>query len=565
VPHDDELNKESSNQSETGSLEQRIAALEKENTDLKTTVEKQNGRLPNVSRRQTLTGLLAGGALLGTAGSASAKSGKSDGGSLFAKTGHDHSGDDLGEGEPVSRIDVTNLNTDHFSVTGPVATSSEYGTIQAALDAAAGGLLLINDTKTEEGIAIGPEHSVTTIRCVGRHGIHQPANPTGGVAVIQSANADSTVEDVTFIDLRIFNPSLGDGDIDNEDTIADQKTRTNGVEWRAPVVSNPTTPFRFEFVRPHIDHVNGYGIALQGARDTYTVRDGNVTNVCYDGYYARTYGSEVTITYDGCFAADCGRHNFSMSGTAAGKRAYVSGVSMNAYTSGLDIEHGRNVTLDLTTIGAGRATPKTGGSSALHSGLYISDPSARVNGVFRSINPKGYSAYLKAAPDGLTISHTDDVGKSSALLPPIWLDKFEGGALTVDATGGGIAEGGNSTSGVVYLNQINNLTINGTIRNAWGSSLTIDSSAHNDIDIVSAQPQQSGKGSAHVYLRDRDSAPTHNDITVVADEDAGNAEYAVNAVADAADYNRYSGVVAGAFASSATTGVGANSDANALL
>lgn len=79
-------------------LEEEITAVKKENENLKAALDqKQANRLPNVTRRQTLAGLLGGSAFLGSTGT------------VNAQTSHDHSSDDLGESEPVHSITVESI------------------------------------------------------------------------------------------------------------------------------------------------------------------------------------------------------------------------------------------------------------------------------------------------------------------------------------------------------------------------------------------------------------------------------------------------------------------------
>lgn len=100
-------------------LEQRIAALEDENEKLN--AQQDNG-LPNVTRRQALGGLLGGGALLGVAGSASARD---DDGDPFSDEGHDHSGDYLGESKPINRLAVDRLTAN--SISGHTVLTDDLG------------------------------------------------------------------------------------------------------------------------------------------------------------------------------------------------------------------------------------------------------------------------------------------------------------------------------------------------------------------------------------------------------------------------------------------------------
>jgi hypothetical protein len=67
--------------SEIDQLKQRIAALEEQNERIRTQLDQQQEHeLPNVTRRQTLAGLMGGGALFGMTGVASAQSGGNGGG-----------------------------------------------------------------------------------------------------------------------------------------------------------------------------------------------------------------------------------------------------------------------------------------------------------------------------------------------------------------------------------------------------------------------------------------------------------------------------------------------------
>lgn len=92
-------------------LEEEITSLKEENQRLEAALERQqSGGSFDVTRRQALGGLLGGGALLGAAGSASAHPGNGNGGPPFADEGHDHSGDFLGDGSPVGRLDVEQIN-----------------------------------------------------------------------------------------------------------------------------------------------------------------------------------------------------------------------------------------------------------------------------------------------------------------------------------------------------------------------------------------------------------------------------------------------------------------------
>jgi hypothetical protein len=126
---------------ESNGRNQRIKQLEKRNQQLAEKVEKLTekvdqqtgtGDLP-ITRRQTLTGLLGGSAVLGAAGTASADPPSGSGGPPFADEAHDHSGDYLGKDKPVDRIDVETLNAE----SGPANIRwAAPGEVQTKLDAA---------------------------------------------------------------------------------------------------------------------------------------------------------------------------------------------------------------------------------------------------------------------------------------------------------------------------------------------------------------------------------------------------------------------------------------------
>lgn len=96
-------------------IEQRMNDLEAENETIREENEKLKAMLetrpesglPNVTRRQALSGLFGGGALLGVAGSASARD---DDGDPFADEGHDHGGEYIGKDAPVIHLDSATIN-----------------------------------------------------------------------------------------------------------------------------------------------------------------------------------------------------------------------------------------------------------------------------------------------------------------------------------------------------------------------------------------------------------------------------------------------------------------------
>jgi len=115
-------------QSDKRDLEQRLTALEEQNEELKATLEQwQNDSLSRMTRRGAM-GLLGGGVLFGAAGSASAdpeEDEEDNGGPPFSKKGHDHSGDYLGEGEPVDQIDAGDVNNRLYPEGNEIASTIE--------------------------------------------------------------------------------------------------------------------------------------------------------------------------------------------------------------------------------------------------------------------------------------------------------------------------------------------------------------------------------------------------------------------------------------------------------
>lgn len=118
---------------EITSVKEQNNALKKENKQIKSHLDQQqDGTLPTATRRQTLAGLLGGGALLGAVGSASAAPSSGAGGPPFADKDHDHSEDYLGESKPVGRIDSGRVNaTNELNNVEIVRPGDD---IQAAID-----------------------------------------------------------------------------------------------------------------------------------------------------------------------------------------------------------------------------------------------------------------------------------------------------------------------------------------------------------------------------------------------------------------------------------------------
>lgn len=462
---------------------------------------------------------------------------------------------------------------------GGAVRSSDYGTIQAALDEAAGEELLIDDTKTEEGIGLRPVHSDTTIRCVGGHGIRQPASSTPGTPVIgrdKSIGGGNPVYDVTFVDLNISNPSVSDADIQNEDTLPGGD-RTDGFAWQSG--SPVSYAHRFEFIRPHIHHVQGHGIGCSFTQDAFTVRDGYVHDVAFDAYYARSYGGPPgtdgpVVTYDGCYAADCGRHNFCVAGNAGEARFHVSGVGKRAYTAGIDVEDGYNATIDATIHESGRATSITGNNSDLHSGMYVANGSGPPTGRLKVINPHGCAVTLKAGAKDLSVVVEHDSPGHPNDLPDVRLDRVDVADETTAADITCNINGGGCSKGSIQVYETSNARIEATVADVSGPAAVFSDGSNNQLDLAYENVCTAGGGSqtADAVVLDADGAATGTfhtgairDFILDLNGDAANVQHAVSGSGDV-DYTLVRGNVrTGYAAASSTSGLGANSNVSGLL
>lgn len=190
---------DSSEQRKIAELEQRINALEEERT------ENEGFK---VSRRQTL-GLLGGSTLLGVAGTASAR--YSDDGDPFADEGHDHSGDVLGEGNPVSAVRLEEL----YNAVGKAAP-------QTAWD----GLVVPVAPGLGPSDAIDPEKTPTPVQ----DAIDAVSNASEEIEGGQVILPPEPIEEATTIDMKTGVQLLGHGGGSNQYEVNDEPARASMIQ-----------------------------------------------------------------------------------------------------------------------------------------------------------------------------------------------------------------------------------------------------------------------------------------------------------------------------------------------
>lgn len=222
----------------------------------------------------------------------------------------------------------------------PTIASSDYDSIQAALNATGDGHLYVDETTTEEGITLTDDHDGVTIEWLGETWIEQPADPSALGVFVSDSDFESPI-DVEFVRFRVRNPHLNDADILDQGTdgFDPNYDRRSALEWRHDSVGPRSLVVR----GGHVHHLNGYGlnvrnaterVIVSGLRSEYTAQDG--ITVSGDG------GPDVTIENVVCDYN--GRHNVcfldeieTITCTGVGKRPYVSGIFLEGLTNETDV------------------------------------------------------------------------------------------------------------------------------------------------------------------------------------------------------------------------------------
>jgi len=437
----------------------------------------------------------------------------------------------------VDALDGQSISTD-----GPVEMSSEYASIQAALDAAAGGTLFINDTKTEEDIRFDSQHNYTTIWFVGGNAIEQPASPSAS-AVMQGNNNSNEVVDVTIYDLEIYNPNLSDGDINNVDT-------TSGAfVWNTSDVT--TGAMRdWTFINPTVHHVQGDGIGARNPAGTLRVINPTVHDVGNDGVRARTpstVNDGVEIIFENIDCRDVGRHATSISGDARASNIRITGYGENTYLGIVDLEEGQNVSLDVR----GKNSNLKGGTGEASSGLNVGADSENVTGYFEVVNPGQKGAHIQNHVDDLTVvtRRTDGNAQNPQNQAAVEVTNTASGTLNAEIYGGG------SDKAALAVVVPTNMDIDAHVEEAYAASYRCYRHNHAKVNLTSIDPAQGGASLAadfrtHVHLSGSASTQVENMTYHINAEDAnGNAEHVVVGDAGNAASNLYLGSAAGAYTS----------------
>lgn len=507
-----------------------------------------SGQPVTTSRRNALKalGVAGAGAALG-------------GGSTAALTQRASAATDAGDiGTPTDRYDLYArlVDTEQLS-SAPIVFSSKFNTFQGAVDAAGGGVVVIDDTKREEGIGLAAANSGLTV--VGKGGtVQKPSVPTNGEATWRVKDGESTeIADITFRDVVVENPDLGDVDIDNEDTRAGPDRRS-AWEPVPPASSNVTaslTNWTWENCRA--SHVQGYGFGF------HTVDQANLSGcvaeyTCYDGYYQATSGMVGSVI--GCKSLWSGRHNFTAAGAADEDDFQILGCyGEDAYTAGIDIEDGQNISLNARI----RNPSRSGGTGNIDSGIQVSSPSISVGGRVVVHDPNNRGATLS----GPSLDDFSVTVYQSAVQNPN--DTREIRVNDASGTGTFSVFGGGGTTGAIFLlNNNDNRILNADIHveDAYAHSLEIYRSDKNNIRVTSVDPNQSAALDVpHVKIHGISSENAlDNVINLTAVDNGGNAAYGVLGGGNS-DYSRISGNVRGAYSSAATSGLGVNSDTTDLI
>ena len=442
--------------------------------------------------------------------------------------------------------------------TGPTVHSSQFETYQDALDSAGSGKLLIDDTKTEEGITISDANDGVVIEWVGDNWIEQPANPTLGEAVLRAASDVAARPSVTFVRPQIRNPSLGDVDIGDEDTVAGGD-RTSAIEWFPPAATSPGDPGRITLYEPNLHHVNGYGVNFRnveavnivGGRSSWTAFDG----FCFSGD-GSAFGSIRDVEVE-----QNGRHGIAPLGGF--DQFTTSGLIRDPYTSGWYTENsdGTDFYLNLEIRNPVRRTTGIhrraieGASGTLH-GRAVVYNLQNCNNFGNRFDGELQDFTLVVKRDDASVGNNNDVP-----------------AARVNVTGSNSSatfivsdEGSTGTAGAIHLITAYSGEWEIQAQGTPGPAAHIERSQKNRVVINSENPcQTTTTDNHHVSITGISTElSVDNDVQIIARDANGNAAYGVVGGANE-DYNRLSGNVRGAYATAATDALSTNDDTTDMI
>jgi hypothetical protein len=451
-------------------------------------------------------------------------------------------------------MDAQSVSTD-----GPVEMSSAYSSYQAALDAAAGGILYINDTKREEAITYDQTHDGTTIIGVGDNWVQKPSNPTDGEATFRVADGTSgTVRNMTWIGVQVENPDLVDGDILTNDAQPGSDWRRPAWERGPPNSTNVTCALEdCVWINCKVNRVQGHGFALDQAERARVVNC-TARRTAFDGFYQKRSGGD--IKFIGCDSIWAGRHNF----TSATQPAEEDSVHMigcygeDAYLAGVDMEDGRHLHLDVTVKNTSR---KQNTGFGTNSGLNVNANSEKVTGTIRVINPNVRVATILGRCEDLTIiSHRDDDGTQIPTDVPGVDIQGASGSLNVD-----LEHACGATEASVNFGGVSDWRVEGVIRESQGQSVSAYESQNCRIDVTSINPclnasNLDGAGTSHVELDDGGANACEDwHISILASDANGNAENGVAGSGGDTSYIVVEGSLRNAYTNNATVGLSTNS------
>lgn len=329
-------------------------------------------------------------------------------------------------GSPITVVVITS------SAAQTLQVPSEYGTIQAAIDAASNGdTILVADGVYDENI---------TFR--GKAIIVQSENGAGNTA-IQGTGANSPV--VTFASGETANAVLDGFVIDNQ---AGAGSQTRGLY----IANNSSPAIRNCNINSNDSSANGSGVYITGTTSTVTLTDtyvtGNSTTMSGGGIYSN---SPLSITRGGV------NNNEALNTASAGGGLYLSG----------------NAVMTLSSTSISENTAQWGG------GIYSSGPKLTITGSFIEDNYATHyaggglslsggaaaSAYINDSFIRGNSAHTDGGG--------VWVSSSMKTSFTNCIITGNSAAGTGATSygGGIYgstLTTIINSTLGGNYSGRYG-------------------------------------------------------------------------------------------------